>query len=83
VIQHDAVNLQPKDCGSPLIDLDGNVVAINIARAGRTETYAVPAAVVANVVEELKRAEVDNESTISSDEKPETEAELPTTRPAQ
>lgn len=42
VLQHDTV-LQPSDCGGPLVDLDGKTIGINIARAGRTETYAIPA----------------------------------------
>jgi serine protease Do len=41
ILQHDAV-LRPIDCGGPLVDLDGKVIGINIARAGRTETYAAP-----------------------------------------
>ncbi|GAB4136975.1 MAG: PDZ domain-containing protein [Planctomycetaceae bacterium] len=41
VIQHDSY-LRPQDCGGPLVDLEGNVVGINIARAGRTESYAIP-----------------------------------------
>jgi serine protease Do len=42
ILQHDAV-LRPSDCGGPLVDLDGKVIGINIARAGRTESYAAPA----------------------------------------
>ena len=42
VFQHDTV-LAPSDMGGPLVDLDGHVIGINIARAGRTETYAIPA----------------------------------------
>ena len=42
ILQHDTV-VRPADCGGPLVDLDGKAVGINIARAGRTETYAVPA----------------------------------------
>ncbi len=42
VIQHDTV-LRPSDCGGPVVDLSGKVVGINIARAGRTTSYAVPA----------------------------------------
>lgn len=42
VLQHDTV-LQPNECGGPLVDLDGKTIGINIARAGRTETYAIPA----------------------------------------
>lgn len=40
VLQHDSV-LSPADCGGPLVDLSGKVIAVNIARAGRTETYSV------------------------------------------
>ncbi|MCX7699528.1 MAG: PDZ domain-containing protein [Gemmataceae bacterium] len=42
VLQHDTV-LQPSECGGPLVDLDGKTIGINIARAGRTETFAIPA----------------------------------------
>ncbi|MGA2496160.1 MAG: PDZ domain-containing protein [Tepidisphaeraceae bacterium] len=55
VVQHDSV-LKPADCGSPLVDLDGRVIGLNIARAGRTESYAIPADVVKKVVDELKPA---------------------------
>ncbi len=42
IFQHDSL-VPAKDCGGPVCDLDGHVVGINIARAGRTETYAIPA----------------------------------------
>jgi serine protease Do len=42
ILQHDSI-LKHTDCGGPLVDLDGQVVGINIARAGRVETYAIPA----------------------------------------
>ena len=41
VLQHDTV-LKPTDCGGPVIDMSGKVVGINIAHAGRTETYCIP-----------------------------------------
>ena len=41
VIQHDSV-IRPEECGGPLVNLDGKVIGINIARAGRVETYALP-----------------------------------------
>lgn len=44
-LQHDTV-LTPDECGGPVVDLDGRVVAFNIARAGRTESYALPVAEV-------------------------------------
>lgn len=52
VIQHDSI-LRPKDCGGPLVDLEGRVVGVNIARAGRVETLALPAAVVRESVRRL------------------------------
>ncbi len=52
-LQHDAV-IAPSDCGGPLVDLDGRVVGINIARAGRTTTYAIPASEVLGLLDELK-----------------------------
>lgn len=53
VLQHDTV-LQPNQVGGPLVTLDGKAVGINIARAGRVESYALPADVVQSLVEELK-----------------------------
>jgi serine protease Do len=41
ILQHDSV-IKPSDCGGPLVDLDGRVLGVNIARAGRTESYAIP-----------------------------------------
>jgi serine protease Do len=54
-IQHDTV-LRPNDCGGPIVDLDGKCLGINIARAGRVESYALPASLVREVVEKLKTA---------------------------
>ena len=53
VIQHDTV-LQPSECGGPLVNLDGEAVGINIARASRVASYAIPADVVRSLVDELK-----------------------------
>jgi serine protease Do len=52
VIQHDTV-LAPYHCGGPLIDVDGNVVGMNIARAGRVCSYALPAKLVSTTVDEM------------------------------
>ncbi len=41
VYQHDTV-IPPTVCGGPVVDLEGRVIGINIARAGRTETYCPP-----------------------------------------
>lgn len=52
-LQHDTV-LNPQDCGGPLVDLDGNVVGINIARAGRVNSYALPNSLVMPLLADLK-----------------------------
>ena len=54
--QHDS-QLQARNCGGPIVNLDGQVVGLNIARAGRVKTYALPASVVAGIVESLKSGE--------------------------
>ncbi len=41
VIQHDTV-LAPHEVGGPVVDLDGRVLGLNIARAGRVASYALP-----------------------------------------
>ncbi|MEM6458010.1 MAG: trypsin-like peptidase domain-containing protein [Planctomycetota bacterium] len=52
VFQHDAT-IDPAQCGGPVLDLDGRCLGINIARAGRVEAYALPAAVVAEALAEM------------------------------
>jgi serine protease Do len=42
VIQSD-MQLDPEDCGAPVIDLDGRAVGIAIARAGRIKSFVIPA----------------------------------------
>ena len=53
VVQHDSI-LRPTDCGGPIITLEGRLVGVNIARAGRTETYSIPAAKLRQIVKELQ-----------------------------
>jgi S1-C subfamily serine protease len=52
VIQHDGVVL-PSQQGSPVFDLEGNVIGLNIARADRTRTFALSAQRVSEVLTEL------------------------------
>lgn len=52
IFMHDTV-LAPNQCGGPLLDLDGHAVGINIARAGRVSSYALPAAVVRTQVNQM------------------------------
>jgi hypothetical protein len=48
------VTLDPTQCGSPIVTLDGEIVALNIARAGRTEMYALPASVIVPLIADLR-----------------------------
>ena len=52
-IQHDTV-LQPWQCGGPVVNLEGKAIGLNIARAGRVATYALPAGLVKRIIEDLK-----------------------------
>jgi serine protease Do len=54
ILQHDAV-IRPTDCGGPLVDLDGNVLGLNICRAGRTESWTVPTEAINSVMPDLRR----------------------------
>jgi S1-C subfamily serine protease len=47
-LQHD-MPILPLQCGGPLLNLDGECLGINISRAGRVKTLAIPA----DVIEEL------------------------------
>lgn len=53
VLQTDLV-VDAKDCGGPVVDLDGNVLGINIARAGRVETWVLPSEVIRPLLPEFK-----------------------------
>ena len=55
VLQHDTV-LQPDQCGGALIGLHGKAVGINIARAGRISTYALPSSVSVPLIKTMKQA---------------------------
>lgn len=60
-LQHDSV-LRPSECGGPIVDLDGKVVGLNIARAGRVESYALTARVVRESVEKMLKTELTSTS---------------------
>jgi S1-C subfamily serine protease len=53
VIEHDTV-LEPWQCGGPLVNLEGKAIGLNIARASRVATYALPAALVEPLLAKLK-----------------------------
>jgi serine protease Do len=56
-LQHDTP-LSPSECGGPLIDLTGKIVGVNIARAGRVDSLALPTATVLSVIEALKSGDL-------------------------
>jgi S1-C subfamily serine protease len=51
-LQHD-LPLNAHEIGGPLVNLDGEVIGINIARAGRVSTYALPAGAVRDIIADL------------------------------
>ena len=51
-LQHD-IPLLPSDCGGPLMDLEGRCIGINVSRAGRVKTYAIPADDVQAILTEI------------------------------
>lgn len=58
-LQHDT-DLYPNQCGGPLFDISGKAIGLNIARAARITSYAIPAAAVRRVFEELKAKAVES-----------------------
>ena len=52
-IQHDTV-LKPNQCGGPVVNLAGRVVAVNIARADRIGSYAIPSETIESVLNEFR-----------------------------
>lgn len=56
VIQHDILGAR-SSMGGPVLDLDGHCVGVNIARANRSETFAIPAAEAAKLVAKLAAGE--------------------------
>lgn len=77
VVQHDTV-LAPEECGGPIVDVDGAAIGVNIARAGRTESYALPADVVIAVANRLRSAGVEPPA-VASESPPDAPADAPTT----
>ena len=55
-IEHDTV-LQPWLCGGPLVNLNGEAIGLNIARAGRVTTYALSAKLVQGILQDLINAQ--------------------------
>ena len=45
VVQSD-MQIAPEDCGAPVVDLEGRVVGLAIARAGRIKTFIIPSSAI-------------------------------------
>lgn len=54
--QHDMA-LQANQIGGPVVDLDGQIVGVNIAREGRVSSLAIPVDAVLDVIGKLKTGE--------------------------
>lgn len=50
VISHDG-DIRPEECGSPVFDLNGQFLGINIARMSRVRTYVVPKTIIKKFVD--------------------------------
>jgi S1-C subfamily serine protease len=57
VFQHDAP-LFPEQCGGPIVDLDGAVIGMNIARNGRAASYAIPSNHLQTLIENFKQISI-------------------------
>ncbi len=51
------LTVNANDCGAPVVDVDGNVVGISIARAERVSTYIIPGKVVAMLLTNIRSGE--------------------------
>jgi len=70
VFSHDG-HVDPDECGGALVDLNGRVVGINIARAGRTETLVLPVPVVEKAMERLQdQVKLPPSTNVSTEAKP-------------
>jgi serine protease Do len=52
VVAHDGIT-RPEQMGGPVVDLEGRVVGMNIARYDRTATHAIPASRMTEIVKDL------------------------------
>ena len=80
IIQDDLV-LRPNDCGGPVVDLDGKALGINIARAGRVESYAIPAEAVQGLIGDFKSGKLALKIEVAS--KPAATQPAATTKPSE
>mgnify|MGYP002527774943 FL=1 len=60
-IQHDSV-LLPSQCGGPVVNISGEVIGINVARANRIVSYALPSETVKKIVEKARAMLAENKT---------------------
>ncbi len=63
IMQHDTV-IAPHQCGGPVVDVYGNAIGLNIARAGRVSSYAIPASVASPAIDEMMASATGKKSSI-------------------
>lgn len=56
-IQND-LGIEANQCGGPVVDIQGNVIGINIARSGRTSTYMLAGKILTDMLSELKNGKL-------------------------
>lgn len=56
VLIHDT-RLAANMCGGAVVDIDGRLIGLNIARAARTDSYAIPLTELKKIVQQLRSAQ--------------------------
>lgn len=54
VLEHDCL-VMPSQCGGPLVDVYGDAIGLNIARASRVSSYALPKDVVVDALRRMRK----------------------------
>lgn len=52
-LQHD-IPLRPEQCGGPILNLKGECIGVNVSRAGRVKTLAIPAGDILSLLEAVE-----------------------------
>ena len=55
-VRHDAL-IEPEECGGVLLGATGDVLGLNVARADRTGTLAIPGSTIRKIVSKLRLAD--------------------------
>lgn len=53
ILQTDMI-IKPEQCGGPVVDLDGKILGVCIARAGRVETWVLPSETITPLLADMK-----------------------------